>query len=176
MFWCFLYGITGGVSAMKLYGRHDAQKSISSQSTRKRPSRCGAPETVDPKSTSSSGGINQISVVLILSHLAYYAQDFVLQVTGCTCTVVQACCKGDNQSQWEALNFEPRPRPHPWTDCRQNRQAWLLHGRQPRHVKDMTLRFSTVTRWQCAEYLMSYVQKVANVVFTRFSKLLRFLH
>jgi len=48
---------------MKFYGRHEAHKSISPQSTRKRPSRCGAPETVDPKSTSSSGGINQISVV-----------------------------------------------------------------------------------------------------------------
>ena len=35
-------------------------------------------------------------------------------------TVVRECCKGDDESQWERVKFDPPPPKHPLTDGHQN--------------------------------------------------------
>ena len=35
-------------------------------------------------------------------------------------TVVRECCKGDDESQWERVKFDPPPPKNPLTDGHQN--------------------------------------------------------
>jgi len=48
-----------------------------------------------------------------------------------TRTVVQECCKGDDQSQWTRANFDPPPPLSPLTDLHRNWQRWLCRGYLP---------------------------------------------
>jgi len=43
-------------------------------------------------------------------------------------TVVWACCKDDQQSQWEMLKFDPQLPLKPLSDRHQIWHAWLRHG------------------------------------------------
>ena len=60
------------------------------------------------------------AVQILLTVAANATKCSTFEVQSHTRTVVRECCKGDDESQWERVKFDPQPPKNPLTDGHQN--------------------------------------------------------
>ena len=71
-------------------------------------------------SIASKPTLTTLSSLIFLTRLTFRISSVIALTTSHARTVVRECCKGDDESQWERVKFDPPPPKNPLTDGHQN--------------------------------------------------------